>query len=258
MIYLFSEPGLKFLESVFFADTLYAFDFDGTLAPIVREPGLAKMRRQTSRLIEEINDLNSIAIISGRSLADLKDRLGFKPGFLVGNHGLEGIHSGTKKLEAFSEICESWQKLLRAYLEEIDGVEIEDKKFSMALHYRKSRTKKHVKSKLLQAVLELKPSARIVLGKCVINIIPPGAPHKGIALLELLIKSEKKSAFYIGDDDTDEDVFALADPRIFSVRVGRRMDSAAKFYIQSQNEIDRLLELIFKFFRRSSRAKADR
>lgn len=259
MIYLFSNDGIKFLESVCFTRTLFAFDFDGTLSKIVKNPDDAKINKSTLNLIRELGESVPVAVISGRGLIDLKEKFDPPPGFLVGNHGLEGVHSGGQKLEVFREACEKWKDHLLNTLKSddglFDGIEIEDKTYSIAVHYRKSRAKKIAKSKILDSLGELTPSARIILGKCVVNIVPTGAPHKGIALLELMLKSDTKSALYIGDDDTDEDVFALSDPRLFTIRVGKKNTSQAKFFIQRQSEVNDLLEKILAFVRTEAKEK---
>jgi trehalose-6-phosphatase len=61
----------------------------------------------------------------------------------------------------------------------------------------------------------MEPAPRIVLGKSVINLIPAGAPHKGVALLELMVHLKIQCALYIGDDDTDEDVFRSLTNELF-------------------------------------------
>ena len=259
MIYLFSKNGLRFLESVCFARTLFAFDFDGTLSKIVKDPEDAKIHRSTVKLLQKLGEISPVAVISGRGLSDLKEKFNPPPGFLVGNHGLEGIHSGDQKLETFRDSCEKWKRYLTQALTgkngSLEGIEIEDKVYSIAVHYRKSRTKKQAKSMILDALSELTPSARIILGKCVVNIVPTGAPHKGIALLELMLKSDTKSALYIGDDDTDEDVFALSDPRLFTIRVGKKSVSQAKFYLERQAEVSILLEKILTFLEGETKEK---
>ena len=251
MIHLFSNNGLRFLESVCFTKTLFAFDFDGTLSKIVKNPSDAKINHSTLKLLQRLGGVAPVAIVSGRGLNDLREKFDSPPGFLVGNHGLESIHSGDQKLEAFRDSCKKWKNyLVNAFTKKngnLDGIEIEDKTYSIAIHYRKSRAKRLAKTTILEALNELTPSPRIILGKCVVNIIPTGAPHKGIALLEVMLKSDAKAAFYIGDDDTDEDVFSLSDPRLFTIRVGKKNSSQAKFYIERQEEVDVLLKQLLMF-----------
>lgn len=256
-MYLFTANGIKLLESLCFTRTLFAFDFDGTLARIVKDPENAKLNDVTAELISELNSLAPTAIISGRGLKDLKSKTGVPVKYLVGNHGLEGIHEKDVKAETFQNACSAWKEQLGKLLEKksIGGVEVEDKIFSLAVHYRKSRQRKIAKTTILEAIGRIQPSARVILGKCVVNVVPSGGPHKGVALLELMLKADARSAFYIGDDDTDEDIFSLSDPRIFTVRVGKKSTSHAKFYLYRQSEINFLLKTIISFLNKISKKR---
>jgi trehalose 6-phosphate phosphatase len=262
---LFSKSGLKILESLAFTKTLYAFDFDGTLSKIVRVPSQAGMSARTLGLITRLSKVAPTAIISGRSIADLKPRVGFRPNYVIGNHGLEGLErldaQRGKSLERAAEVCVKWRRELEKY-RFATGVEIEEKSYSLALHYRRCRNKRDARLQILDALTALRPSPRIILGKAVVNLVPTGAPHKGVALMELMMHSGAKSAFYIGDDDTDEDVFALPDTRILTVRVGKKQSSRAQYYIERQADISRLLSLLVDFHEASTpttgRTRADR
>lgn len=259
MKYLFSEPGRNLLESLTFTKTLYAFDFDGTLAPIVKNPEDAKMPGNLKQLIIELSELVPVAIVSGRSLQDLKSRLGFEPPYLIGNHGLEGLSMAKESTDLAHEVCESWKSQLKerwGILRNDPDVFIEDKNFSLALHYRKSKNKKNVRSILFERIESLKPSPRIILGKSVMNLIPAGAPHKGVAVLELMVMLELRAALYIGDDDTDEDVFSLPDEGILSVRVGQKRASNAKFFVKRQTEVQRIIREIIHRLRGVRKRKA--
>jgi len=252
---LFLPSSLKILESLSFTKSLYAFDFDGTLAKIVRDPQDASIRASTNSLLQELAKHAPLAIVSGRSIADLRSHLDFEPPHLIGNHGLEGLGARPDALEMAHKICMKWKRHLEGRLPAQHlrtGVEIEDKSFSLALHYRKSPTKKNAKLAILSEAANLDPKPRIILGKCVVNLLPPGAPHKGVALVELMLQTNTKSALYVGDDDTDEDVFSLPNARIFTVRVGRKLTSQAQYFIQSQAEIDRFLKTVIRFNQHSN------
>ena len=138
---------------------------------------------------------------------------------------------------------------MKLALSDTDGLEIEDKSFSIALHYRKCVAKTEAKLAILKASAKIDPKTRIIMGKCVVNLLPPGAPHKGVALVELMLRTGIGSAFYIGDDDTDEDVFSLPNTRILSVRVGKKASSQAQYFIDGQSDIDRVLKTILGFYR---------
>jgi len=245
MKYLFSQAGRNLLESLTFTKTLYAFDFDGTLSPIVKNPEDAKLSKAIRDSLVELSELVPVAIISGRSIKDLKNRLGFEPSYLIGNHGLEGLASSKASIETSREMCKHWKMQLDerwGSLKKDSGIFVEDKVYSLALHYRKSRNKKKARLNLFEKVENLKTSPRIILGKSVMNLIPVGAPHKGVALLELMMLLELRSAFYIGDDDTDEDVFSLPDEGIVTVRVGSKQVSHAKFFVKRQSEVHRIVK----------------
>jgi trehalose 6-phosphate phosphatase len=249
MKHFLSPQGMQILEALSFTKTLYAFDFDGTLAKIVSGPTEARLNVQTVRLISKLSELVPVAVISGRGRSDLKDRIPPEIPYAVGNHGLEGLNLSPSRAQKTKLIAAQWKKELQSLLNHsiYEGVDVEDKTLSLALHYRKCRRKKIVKAKLLQLMDELENAPRIILGKSVINLIPKGAPHKGMALLELMQETGATRALYVGDDDTDEDVFSLPDERIFSVRVGQKKGSHAKYYLRRQTDINSLLRKIVNF-----------
>lgn len=248
MMPLFQKGSLVVLESLSFTETLYSFDFDGTLAKIVKDPAAARMSETTEELLSQLSKLVPVAVISGRSVDDLKSRISFRPQFLIGNHGLEGLKDSGNSLVSAQKVCADWachlQKMKFEY-----GVEIEDKTYSLAVHYRKSRNKLRAKAQIKSVMERLDPVPHVITGKCVLNLVPTGAPHKGTALLKLLQYSGMRHAFYIGDDDTDEDVFSLPyqNGQIMSVRVGRKCRSNASYYIDRQSDINRLLKILIRF-----------
>jgi trehalose 6-phosphate phosphatase len=87
-------------------------------------------------------------------------------------------------------------------------------------------------------------------GKQVVNIVPARAPHKGAALERERARRRCTTAIYVGDDETDEDVFTLGRPEaLLTIRVGRRRSSAAAYYLRSQREIDALLRALARLRR---------
>ncbi|HEX4923656.1 MAG TPA: trehalose-phosphatase [Bdellovibrionales bacterium] len=252
MMSLLSESGLRLLESVCFARTLFAFDFDGTLARIEKDPAGARIAPSTLGLLLRLNELAPVAVISGRTLADLKSKFSSEPAFLVGNHGLQGLGNKRTQQTAFAEQCQRWRSELEPWLQRsaiLDGVELEDKCFSLAIHFRNSRAKGRARMEIRRKLGELAPAPKVIPGKCVFNVVPEGGPHKGVALLELMRRIGVSSAFYIGDDDTDEDVFTLPDDGLFTARVGRKAASAARFYIDRQRDVNELLARLIEFHR---------
>lgn len=233
---------------------LYGLDFDGTLAPLVEKPMEARMSPETVRLVNELKARGPTVVVSGRSQRDLRVLLGeFSPDALVGNHGIEGTSRGDEFRPRAERVARSWkQAILRDFPPDLfdSGVSLEDKKYSLTLHYRLAldpgRTHGRIVSLLREKVASgrIAPAPRILGGKEVINLVPEGAPHKGDAMRELMSRFGVEQGFYLGDDDTDEDVFRLLDPRIFGVRVGFRTDSAAKWYLRDQMEVNPAIRIL--------------
>jgi trehalose 6-phosphate phosphatase len=183
------------------------------------------MKLQVEEKLSKLSEKAMLAIISGRSMADIKTVLdGFKPRYIIGNHGIERDFESNYKFEISSALSQNWlQQLVDEHkIFNYDGVELENKMFSLTLHYRKAKDASLAERKIKNILARLSPPPRIVTGKYVLNIVPENAPHKGLALLDLMESRHYSKAIYIGDDDTDEDVFDLEDDRIFTVRVGQK------------------------------------
>jgi trehalose 6-phosphate phosphatase len=232
------------LEQFACSRTLLGFDFDGTLAPIVTDPDRAAMRPSTRRLLGSVGRAYPCVVISGRSRADVARRLrGVRLVGIVGNHGLEPWRPPARVLREVRR----WVPLLEERLGRVRGVTVEDKGLSLAVHYRRAPEKKKARARILEATAALGP-VRLVGGKQVLNVLPVGAPHKGLALERARARLGCDTAVYVGDDETDEDVFALDQPgQLLSIRVGRKKSSSAAYCIRGQVEIDALLRSLLAF-----------
>lgn len=249
---LFVPESLRAMEALSFTPTLYAFDYDGTLSRIARDPSSARTRITTDRWLERLAEHAPVAIVSGRSVADLRRQLKFKPAYIIGNHGLEGLSARPESLDRARQTSQTWKEALLSQLAPellASGVVVEDKTYSIAVHYRRSPARRKAKLAIMALAATLEPQPRIILGKCVVNLVPAGAPHKGVALMELMLSAGVTSAFYVGDDDTDEDVFSLPHSHLFTVRVGHKEGSSAQYFITGQREIDPLLRMLVGFYR---------
>lgn len=244
MKYLLARENSEVLAQLAWSNVLVAFDFDGTLAPIVSNRDDARMRHSTCGFLVKICNLYPCAVISGRAQSDVSTRLGGATvKYIVGNHGLEP-GSG---LDAFEVDIGKARKILGSELAEMAGVELEDKRYSLAVHYRRSRNKRAALAKIVSIVENLPVPMRVVLGKQVVNVIPKRAPNKGDALMELRAAEHADTALYIGDDVTDEDVFELDQPgRLLTIRVGEAATSAATYFVRDQSEVDRLLSKLIR------------
>lgn len=243
---LFSAEGMKKLDQIVQPGLLCVFDFDGTLSPIVASPEQASLPREVCERLVALSQLVPVAVLTGRSVADVSPRLNFKPAYVIGNHGAEGMPGWESRAARYEEICQGWKTLLSMALEDPGNfgpdVVIEDKRYSLSVHYRMAANQAQVRAQLEQLFAELVPSARVVAGKCVFNLLPPGAADKGQALEYLMRTSGAPAAIYVGDDVTDEDVFRLRRPDLLSVRIEEKSESAAEYYVPHWLDIVQLLD----------------
>lgn len=241
---LFGKAGLKKLRDHLQEPFLLTFDFDGVLAPLTMARQKARPKKTTLLLLRELARKHPVAVVTGRAVSDVRPKLGFRPRFLVGNHGVEGLKEFVSHLKKARGAAARWHRVLATVVREVPGIDLETKKISLALHYRKARNKKLARDFILAASRKLVPRPRVILGKDVVNLVFPGSPTKGDAVQALLRRTGLRRAIYAGDDITDEDVFRLRDRRILTIRVGYRRVSAAAFFIPGQKDIDRLLRLL--------------
>jgi trehalose 6-phosphate phosphatase len=252
---LFSEAGMRRLDAIVQPGLLCAFDFDGTLAPIVARPDEARLPPEVLQRLTELARYAPIAIITGRSIADITPRLGFDPAYLIGNHGLEGVPGWEARSDAYIAQCADWKEMLSAALQDSSrydsGIAIEDKRYSLSVHYRHARDPAKAEAQLRDLLPRLEPAPRIVAGKCVFNVVPENGADKGVALEELIRIGGARSVLYAGDDVTDEDVFRLKRDDLLSVRIEQADHSEAEFFLEDWHGILRLLdELIGRFRKR--------
>ncbi|MGH9508360.1 MAG: trehalose-phosphatase [Terriglobales bacterium] len=222
---------------------LIAFDFDGTLAPLASRPERAAIRRTTRRLLSRLTTLYPCVVASGRARGDVRVRLqGVNVVEILGNHGIEPWNTSPKIQAAVKR----WKARLEKPLADFSGVVLEDKKYSLAVHYRHARRKEEVQRTIVQVARALR-DARLVGGIEVVNLLPRGGPNKGLAVKRALVHCGCDAVLYAGDDDTDEDVFTLGSSvPIVSIRVGRNGESCADYYLRTQKEIERLIRVLIE------------
>lgn len=239
MIHLFSEPGRRALADFAQPDTLVALDYDGTLAPITDDPFRAHMRAATRQLLARLARQRPSVILTGRSRRDALRLMDGVDGIeVIGNHGMESAHASSI---AVLDLVAMWKAMLSERIAGAEGLSLEDKGYSLSLHYRLAPDPLRAAA-FAHAVAVTLPQARLVGGKCVLNIVPAAAPDKGSALLQELRRTGSPRALFVGDDVTDEDVFRLDLPQqILSIRVGHSPRSLARYFLQDRDEVDQLL-----------------
>ncbi len=246
---LFSPEGRSALKAALRARPLLAFDFDGTLAPIVERPDDARVEIGVSQRLDSLCRLRPVAVVTGRTVGDVARRLGFSPQFLVGNHGAEDPGQ-VRGLDVSA--LDGLRARLAAHAAELyaAGVQVEDKRFSLALHYRLAHDRARALARIDALLVQLDPSLRTFGGKCVVNVVLASAPDKGDAVASLVRRAGCGAAVFVGDDVNDEAVFARAHARWLTVRVGRdEPQSRAGFFLDGHAEMEALLDLMLDHLR---------
>ncbi|CAK5262104.1 unnamed protein product [Mycena citricolor] len=211
------------LESKYHAakKRLFFFDYDGTLAPIVKVPSMAVPSGPTLQALEKLSQdpRNVVYIISGRDGAFLEQHLGHLPlvGFSAEHGGFVREPGEGKPWTNFTEQLDmSWmgevEEIFRYYTERTTGSHIEMKKSSITWHYRASdpewgQFQCRQCQDLLENNLAHKRPIEVLVGKKNLEVRPI-AVNKGEIVKRLLYKNpDAEFIFCAGDDKTDEDMF---------------------------------------------------
>ncbi len=249
MIPILSGQGDDVLEQIAAARALLALDYDGTLAPYIDERAAASMRPETRTLLRTAALLYPCAVISGRARADVASRVEGIPLIgVIGNHGAEagfGPLDGTLR----ARVTE-WQARIEPALADADGVEIENKGFSIALHHRKARSWSEARRRIREAIAPLE-KAVVFEGHAVVNVLPEGAPTKANAIRQLCQRFSLDVVVYVGDDWSDEEAFQCEAVTV-AVRIGLDPRSRARFALPEQGDVDELLRALI-----AARARLD-
>ena len=240
---------------------LLLLDFDGTLCPIVSHPDLVKVDKNILSLLDKLNKTKSIILgfISGRPIADVKKQLKLKNVYYVGNHGLEFKKPKSIKVEILAKskmknslsLMRALSKKLENEIKPYKGVWLEDKKYSLTLHYRMANNKNSLIAKKIFSEIvgeiEKKKLVRVTKGKKVFEIRPPYKENKGTAVLKLKKMHLKKSPLliYLGDDVTDEDVFEIMNTRDVSIHVGNNKKSKAIYSLKNVRAVADFLKRVY-------------
>jgi trehalose 6-phosphate phosphatase len=240
MQYLLSRASRPILTELSQQRTLCAFDFDGTLSPIADHPDRARLRVRTRNLLRRLATLYPCVVVSGRARRDVLSKLnGVNVARVIGNHGAEA-----EVARKPHQRIEPWKALLDAKVGSIPGVWVEDKGFSLAVHYRQSTEKAEARRRILAAARQMK-GVRVYGGKQVTNFVAEQAPQKGDALAVERDRLRCNWVLFVGDDENDENAFALGG-NVVPVRIGRKERSHARYYLRTQPEIDELLGLLVR------------
>ncbi|MCK4912364.1 MAG: trehalose-phosphatase [Candidatus Omnitrophica bacterium] len=234
---------------------VFFLDYDGTLTPIVSRPDLAVISKEMRETVKELSQKYTTAIVSGRMREDVEKLVGIPGLIYAGSHGFDIKGPEVVMVEPQAEqtiplVFKVIEKLKKE-LSGIDGMIIEEKKFSTAVHYRLvSEEDKILKIKILvEEIIQENKTLRLMEGKKVFEILPAIDWNKGKAVKWVMnalgINWEDYSVVYIGDDTTDEDAFRTVCTRGTSILVSDKSKaSAADFVLSSPKEVKELFERI--------------
>lgn len=253
---------------------LVATDFDGTLAPIVADPDAAAPAAGAVAALSVLARRPgfAVAVVSGRSLEDLRRRCAPPGAWLIGGHGNEiaapevseaslsapprGALASNAAAPPARELAAA-QAAMAAALPRWPGTWLEVKPWSVAVHYRRAP---EFAAPVLAFAAELarRFRLRLIPGNQIAELLPRRARDKGRTLLALRRQWRCDLAFYFGDEATDEDVFARADEQLVGVHVGASAavpaggateeprwddrDTKAEFWLSAPEEVVEVLE----------------
>jgi trehalose 6-phosphate phosphatase len=220
---------------------LLAFDFDGTLAPLVAKASDAMMRPRTAKLFDAVAHRYPCVIVTGRRARDIRRRLGNAPvAAVVGNHGAD---SAVDRAEV-RRVVTAAARAIAPIVSREPGSWIENKTYSISVHFRPGPTTEDHLTALRKAVATVH-GAGLVPGKNVLNIVAADAPDKGGAVETLLTALRCDRVLFIGDDETDERVFRhLSRSKLLGIRIGPAPHSRAAYLVEKQTDIDKLLSML--------------
>jgi trehalose 6-phosphate phosphatase len=232
-------------------------DFDGTLVPIAPEPARVRLDHEVGDCLRTLGRSERVraGIVSGRGLADLRERVGVDGLIYAGCHGLEvegpeiaWLHPTAANLRPrLAQIADA----LRTMVGAIPGALVEPKGLAVALHYR--NTNREAVGRLeaaLGRVLGRDERLTLLRGKEVFEVLPDVGWGKGECALwirDTLFRDAAAAAtmLYVGDDETDELAFRVLDGKAITVRVGSAPGgTAAAYRVPDVIDVRRLLAAV--------------
>lgn len=230
-------------------EKLILLDFDGTLVPIADSPEEVKLNKKTREILKILSrqSIYHLAIISGRPLKELYSHIRLKNVLYAGNHGLEIKGSNfylppqAQKARQLRKYIKFLSRKLKMAFSCYPGVVVEDKGFSLSLHFRKLLKGQGTLFRQLVKFYQKKykhNSLVWVTGKKVWEIYPNDYWCKGDMVLHLLKMFPKASPIAIGDDKSDHSMFRAINGHGLAIHVGRRPRfSGAGYYLESPYDV---------------------
>ncbi|XP_076037355.1 uncharacterized protein LOC143022854 [Oratosquilla oratoria] len=231
-------------------------DYDGTLAPIAPHPDLAHMPQETRRVLERLANMPdvNVAIISGRSLENVKSMVGIEGITYAGNHGFEILHpDGTKFVHPVPHDYEIQLLKLQERLKTEaahDGAWMEDKGATLTFHYREVPPEK--RKEIVECAKKIFEDVGISIHKShmAFEARPPVTWDKGRAAIYILRTlfgldwCDRISTIFAGDDKTDEDAMITLQgmATTFRVTTSQTVKTNANYRLPSTDAVLTMLK----------------
>jgi len=210
--------GLQALDLTTERQPAVFYDFDGTLSEIVEDPDSARLVDGAADAMTSLSAACPVAILSGRDLADVRERIGLPGLWYAGSHGFEltgpdGTHHQNPEAAASIPVLAGAAADLADQLGHIPGVLVEHKRFGVAVHYRNAARDRVGEVAAAVRTAGQRTALRVTTGREVIELRPNIDWDKGKTLRWVLdhIRDNEGGGpllpIYLGDDITDEDAF---------------------------------------------------
>jgi trehalose-phosphatase len=224
------------------SDSVLLFlDFDGTLVRLRRRRDRVRLSQRAKRILKRLTMIEklSVVIISGRDVRNIEKLVGTEGFQYVGLHGAQRGGRSMVLSGAVRKAVVRAKETAKAALRHVSGISVEDKGLSFAVHYRgASRASVAKASHVLERILAAaNDKVRLLPGDKVWEFLPRELPGKGSAALELFAAMPgTATAIYFGDDETDEEAFAVL-PGQITVKVGAGRKTRANYYVKGPGEV---------------------
>ncbi|HET9876061.1 MAG TPA: trehalose-phosphatase [Mycobacterium sp.] len=232
------------------------FDFDGTLSDIVDDPDSARLTAGAADALRSLAARCPVAVLSGRDLADVQQRIGLAGIWYAGSHGFEltgpdGTHHQNDAAASALPVLTDAAAGLAAQLDPVAGVVVEHKRFAVAVHYRNAARQNVGDVTAAVRAAGQRCALRVTTGREVIELRPDIDWDKGKTLrwiTDRLSRGETGSLLpiYLGDDITDEDAFDAVRRDGVGIIVRHTDDgdraTAASFALDSPRQVSEFAE----------------
>lgn len=247
---LTKEPRRNLVSSYAAAShRLLLFDYDGTLEPFARRPSLAEpsVRLRTVLSLLSTDQRNMVVILSGRDRDSLDRWFGKFPLALAAEHGC-WLKDRGKAWAPSSRGHTEWKPqvltILQQYADRLPGAFVEEKEYSLVWHYRTADPDqaRPLAAELMDRLISFTANLNVqtFLGSKVIEVRIAGV-NKGAAVTHWLSGEPFDFILAIGDDSTDEDLFAALPEKAITIRVGVTT-TRARYTVQDVGNVLALLE----------------